>query len=112
MAKILRHLNLNPNQFLSMCVIASCDYLPNIKTIGIHNAQHIVNGIDFLAFLEQHKQAPPQYRHVFLQAIAVFNHQFIYDIKTLRVLPLQPWREGRVDEKENIIYILTKSEAL
>jgi len=95
MTKVLSHLSLNQNQFLAMCITAGCDYVPNIKTVGIHKANQIVAGADFLGTLEKHRHAPPSYREDFLQAMAVFQHQIVYDIRARRVKPLNPWREGR-----------------
>lgn len=82
-----------------MCIAAGCDYLDNIKSIGINKAHQIVNSQDFLLTLEQHKYAPENYRHKFLQAVAVFHHQQIYDIQERCVKPLQPWRR-EVDQKQ------------
>lgn len=80
LAYILQALNLDSSQFLSMCVVAGCDFLPNIKGIGIHRASQVVTRNDFLNELSSHWYAPPDYCTGFKQACAVWRHQTIYDL--------------------------------
>jgi exonuclease-1 len=92
MDSILDHLNFSKQQFVSMCIVAGCDYVPNIKTIGIHKAkQSVESGHGFLNALQKHKFAPLNYEAEFKQASAVFHHQTIYDIEKLAVAPLEAW---------------------
>jgi 5'-3' exonuclease len=42
LAEILGGLNLNQKQFRQMCIAAGCDYLTNVKGVGIHTAFRFV----------------------------------------------------------------------
>ena len=55
MEKALHHLQLTKDQFLSMCVVAGCDYLKNIKGIGIYKAKQLVKKDTFISELQKHK---------------------------------------------------------
>ena len=88
---VLAHLQLSHEQFISMCVAAGCDFLSNIKTIGIHKARQLVKNGNFLDELEKHKYAPANYRELFLQAKSVFQHQMVFNINTKKVQPLTEW---------------------
>lgn len=44
----LSHHQLTYDQFISMCVAAGCDYLKNIKIIGIYKAKQLVKKTIFL----------------------------------------------------------------
>ena len=90
----LSHHQLTYDQFISMCVAAGCDYLKNIKTIGIHKAKQLVKKDNFLDELQKQKFAPANYREAFLQARSVFLHQLVYHIEAQRVQPLRDWEEG------------------
>ena len=96
--KALSHLQLTHDQFISMCVAAGCDYLKNIKTIGIHKAKQLVKNDNFLEELQKHKYAPANYKESFLQARSVFQHQLVYHIKEKQVRPLTEWNES--DERQ------------
>lgn len=91
----LSHHQLTYDQFISMCVAAGCDYLKNIKTIGIYKAKQLVKKDNFLDELQKHKFASANYREAFLQARSVFLHQLVYHIKAQRVQPLCEWEEGK-----------------
>lgn len=91
---ILQTLNLNSSQFLSMCIVAGCDFLPNIKGIGIHRASQLVTRNDFLDELSRNRYAPPDYCTRFKQACAVFKHQAIYDLDCKEVRALTAWEAG------------------
>ena len=97
----LSHLQLTHDQFVSMCVAAGCDYLKNIKTIGIHKANQLVRNVNFLEDLQNHKYAPANYKESFLKARAVFRHQLVYNIEEKRVQPLTEWNESdNLQEKQ------------
>lgn len=96
---ILEKLNLDESQFLDMCVVAGCDYLANIKTIGIHTARGIIANKSFLEELVNHKNAPANYHSQFCQALMVFKHQMIYDIDEQSVKPLHSWAAGEDRDK-------------
>ena len=89
---ILSSLGLDQNQFLSMCIIAGCDFLPNIKGIGIKKASQMVHFTEFLERLKNHKFAPSNYCDQFRQATAVFQHQIIYDTDGQITQPLYAWQ--------------------
>ena len=55
---ILRALNVDSSQFLYICIIAGCNFLPNIKGIGIHQASQVVTRKDILIELGSHQYAP------------------------------------------------------
>ena len=40
--EVLKHLAMTEEDFLHMCIIVGCDYLPNIKCVGINKAKKIV----------------------------------------------------------------------
>ena len=40
---ILSGLNINQQQFQQMCIAAGCDYLANVKGVGIHTAYRFVS---------------------------------------------------------------------
>ena len=97
LAYILHALNLDSSQFLYMCIVAGCDFLPNIKGIGIHRASQVVTRKDFLHELGSHRYAPSDHCKGFKQACAVFKHQVIYDVQSKRVRPLTAWESGEDD---------------
>ena len=97
--KALSHLKLTHDKFIAMCVAAGCDYLKNIKTIGINKAKQLVQKENFLDELQKHKYAPENYRESFAQARSVFLHQHVYNIKTKKVQPFHEW-EGNEGLKE------------
>lgn len=92
--KALSHLKLTHDKFILMCVVAGCDYLKNIKTIGINKAKQLVQKDNFLDELQKLKYAPENYRESFDQAIRVFHHQLVYNIETRMVQPLHKWGES------------------
>ena len=94
MAYILQELHLDSSQFLYMCIVAGCDFLPNIKGIGIHRASQVVTRKDFLNEIGNHRNAPSDYCKGFKQACAVFKHQAIYDLDSKCVRPLTVWEPG------------------
>ena len=94
LAYILHVLNLNSSQFLYMCIVAGCDFLPNIKGIGIHRASQVVTRKDFLNEIGNLRNAPSDYCNGFKQARAVFKHQAIYDLDSKSVRPLTAWESG------------------
>ena len=93
LAYILHALNLDSRQFLYMCIVAGCDFLPNIKGIG-YQASQAVTRRDFFHELGSHRYAPSDYCKGFKQACAVFKHQVIYDLQSKRVRPLTVWESG------------------
>ena len=82
---------IDSSQFLYMCIVAGCDFLPNI-----HRASQVVTRKDFLHKLGSHRYAPSDYCKGFKQACAVFKHQVIYDLQSKHVRPLTAWESGEV----------------
>lgn len=58
MEQALHHLQLTKDQFLSMCVVAGCDYLKNIKGIGIYKAKQLVKKDNLISELQKQKKMP------------------------------------------------------
>ena len=84
LANILHALNLGSSQFLYMCIVTGCDFLPNMKGVGIHRTSQVVTRKYFLPKLGSHRYAPSDYCKGFKQACAVFKHQVIYDLQSKR----------------------------
>ena len=82
------------DKFVSMCVVAGCDYLKNIKTIGINKTKQLVQKDNFLDELQKHKYSPETYRESFVQARSVFQHQLVYNIELKKVQPLHELEES------------------
>ena len=73
--EILEGLKLNMEQFQQMCIAAGCDYLRNVKGIGINRAFAMASsGGDMLEALAN-KGADDEYQENFNKAMAVFHHQ-------------------------------------
>ena len=75
--KVLCHLSLTQDDFLSMCIVADCDFQQNVRFVSIHTAQKLVTKENFLAVLQKNKNAPTDYADSFQRAKAVFHHQTI-----------------------------------
>ena len=47
-------LNLSYGKFLCLCIMAGCDYLPNVPGIGMHRAKQMIDSSDdFQSVLEK-----------------------------------------------------------
>ena len=80
------------DDFQNMCIVAGCDYLPNIRCVGIATAKKMVSKeTDLMSALLKLKNAPEGYACSFGQAKVVFNHQTVIDIATLKTVPLKKW---------------------
>jgi 5'-3' exonuclease len=53
MDRVLACLEVNQLAFLNICITAGCDYLPNVKGVGINKAKKLVKESDFLHRLIQ-----------------------------------------------------------
>ena len=74
-----------------MCIAAGCDYLKNIRGIGIARAfQLVATGGDILEALVQ-RGADETYRANFHKAMAVFRHQTVFDVESGSTVPLEKW---------------------
>ena len=72
-----------------MCVVAGCDYLKNIKGIGIYKAKQLVKKDNFISELQKQN-----YGEAFLKARNVFKHQLVFHPGTKKVKPLQEWEDS------------------
>ena len=90
LSEILEELKVNMKQFQEMCIADGCDYLKNIKGIGIHRAFNLSTTGDILESLAQ-KGADETYQANFQKAMAVFHHHTVFDVDTCCTVPLQKW---------------------
>lgn len=94
----LRYLGLDEENFLNMCIASGCDYLENIKGIGINRAKNIIcKGKEFLKDFQKFPHAPENYLSRFEEVKLVFLHQTVIDPHTKQTVPLS----GRLDRDEN-----------
>lgn len=82
--------------FRRMCILAGCDYLDNIPSIGLKKAHALMithNHMEkvFIA-LENSKSTlmPHDYRLQFARADLTFQHQVVYDPQTMKRVHLNP----------------------
>ena len=91
LANILAGLNITFKQFQSMCVLAGCDYLKNVQGVGIHTAYKMVCANEDLSQTLKGRGAPAPYMDGYNKAMAVFNHQTVFDLKLKCTAPLHEW---------------------
>ena len=99
--EILEGLKVTMRQFQEMCIVAGCDFLKNIKGIGIHRAFHLSVSGDILEALAQ-KRADETYQANFHNAMAVFNHQTVFDVETCCTVSLQKWDSDPTMDVQNL----------
>ena len=91
-------------QFLELCVLSGCDFLPNIRGIGIKKAHALVakhrSVAAVLAVLHGDKKihVPPGYDDNFRRAFWTFRHARVYDPALRRLRPLNPMPEELEDD--------------
>ena len=91
-------------QFLELCVLSGCDFLPNIRGIGIKKAHALVakhrSVAAVLAVLHGDKKihVPPGYDDNFRHAFWTFRHARVYDPALRRLRPLNPMPEELEDD--------------
>ena len=73
-----------------MCIVAGCDYLKNVKGIGIHWAYVLVKQSNLMESLTE-KGASQEYQDYFHKVEAVFQHHTVYDLISGSTMPLQNW---------------------
>ena len=88
--EILEGLKVNIKQFQEICIAAGCDYLKNIKGIGIHRVFYLSATGDILEALAQ-KGTDETYQANFHKAMAVAHHQTVFDLETCCTVPLRKW---------------------
>lgn len=98
---VLVNLDMTQNNFLDMCIICGCDYLPNIRGIGVHTAKKIVvEEANVMNALLKHKNVPEGYENMFLEAKSVFVHQTVIDPRTMHTVPLNEWTDTVVSRTQ------------
>lgn len=91
LTEVLDGLKLSMKQFQQMCIVAGCDYLRNVKGIGIQRAfQMVASGGDLLELLTT-KGASEEYKTCFNKVEEVFQHQTVFDLGTSSTVPLKKW---------------------
>ena len=94
---ILSGLNTTKTEFVHGCIAAGCDYLSNVRGVGIHRAFSFVKSGKLFEELKK-KHSPANYDDLFQMALAVFQHQSVFNPTLLTVQPLNPWTEDPGDE--------------
>jgi 5'-3' exonuclease len=90
---MLNDMKINRDTFLSCCITAGCDYLKNVRGIGINTAfkMHTQDpAIDVFADFAK-RGAAPDYRILFERAKSVFLHQTIFDPVNSKTTCLREW---------------------
>jgi exonuclease-1 len=91
LTNILEGLKLNMNQFQSLCILAGCDYIKNVRGVGIHTAYKLIFSNDDLFHTMEKRGAPADYKESFANAMSVFLHQTVYDVNAGKTVPLREW---------------------
>ena len=98
-------------QFLELCVLSGCDFLPNIRGIGIKKAHALVakhrSVAAVLAVLHGDKKihVPPGYDDDFRHAFWTFRHARVYDPLQRRLRPLNPMPVELEDEATDTAFL-------
>ena len=87
-------------EFQKLCIVAGCNYLDNVRGIGIERAYTLVCGRDLFDNLTR-KGAPVDYEDNFKKALAVFKHQTVFDIELMKCRPINIWSEQATDELQH-----------
>lgn len=69
---------------------AGCDYLKNVRGIGIQRAFKMVAAGQLMELLGK-GGAPEDYWERFVKAEAVFQHQTVFNLGTCSTVPLEKW---------------------
>ena len=97
MENILESLKLSYGKFLCLCIMAGCDYLPNVPGIGIHREKQMIDhSDDFQSVLEKY---PAKYQQKFQEAKLVFLHQTVIDPTSRKSVPLFAWEDITMHDK-------------
>ena len=104
---VLQAFDISQDNFLNWCILAGCDYLPNLNGIGIKKAKQIIDSKDdFLSVVEVLDIAPPDYRRKFNEAKMIFVHQTVIDPVSKSRLP---YLNGRILLKKKITRVNVES---
>ncbi|KAF1808648.1 PIN domain-like protein, partial [Eremomyces bilateralis CBS 781.70] len=99
------------NEFRRMCILSGCDYLANMKNMGLKNAHAMVRkhkSIDRIIRAIQFDgkfKVPPGYLKLFDQAEKTFLYQRVFDPKTKQLVTLNDPTPDFADEMEGLLYI-------
>jgi len=91
LSKALDHLHMEITNFQTMCIVAGCDYLKNIRGIGIKRAKDIVTQGGYKDVLSNNPNAPPGYINDLRRAEFIFRHQTVFNVSENCLMPLHPW---------------------
>eukprot|EP00743_Colponemidia_sp_Colp-15_P012888 GILK01014806.1.p1 GENE.GILK01014806.1~~GILK01014806.1.p1 ORF type:complete len:623 (-),score=119.08 GILK01014806.1:260-2128(-) len=95
--RLLKHLNYR--QFIQVCVLSGCDYLPSIPGMGLKTAVKLMRKyrsierlLQHLCFHKKWRSVVPQgYKESFKRAEAVFLHQRVFDPLTRSLVLRSPF---------------------
>lgn len=73
-----------------MCIAAGCDFLKNVRGIGINRAYDFVKKGNLMESLVE-RGASQEYQEYFYMAEAVFQHQPVFDLNACSTIPLEKW---------------------
>jgi len=90
LAKVLNHLQMELRSFQTMCIVAGCDYLKNIRGIGIKRAKDIVSNCDYEDILAGNPNAPSGYVNDLHRVECIFRHQTVFNVNENCLTPLHP----------------------
>eukprot|EP01084_Bolivina_argentea_P258937 436731_1 len=86
----------DPKEFVQVCVLAGCDYVKNLRGIGIktavkyctenRNIEHLLETL----MIDKFNTAPNDYPIQFKRAVLTFCHQIVYDSDTDKLVHLNP----------------------
>ena len=79
LSNVLLHLSLSPEHFLHMCIASGCDYVDNIRNVGVNTAYQFVKKKNFINHLQNMPNAPTNYAEEFKKARAMFLRQTVFD---------------------------------
>lgn len=97
---LLKAFDLSHDKFLNWCILAGCDYLPNLKGIGIKKAKQIRDtGDDVLSVVEALDTEPADYIQKFIEAKIIFLHQTVIDPVSKKSIALHEWEDTSALEK-------------
>ena len=74
-----------------MCIVAGCDYVKNVRGIGINCTFQSAPGDEEMFNNLKRKGADKEYCIKFNNVITVFRHQTVFDIDTCSTVPLEGW---------------------
>lgn len=88
-------------QFVKGCIAAGCDYLHNIRGVGINKAfAHFKSGQLFTELKK--KGSDEKYEKMFENTMAVFEHQTVFNPLLTAHQPLNDWTTKADNELLNL----------